>query len=1058
MAKRKEPVANGSNGPALLPGARSRRRSGLFLRRFLADEADKVLYRTKTRDEAHEIVKRWADLEAKGHLAKKETALDAAFLQEVFGDALGYRSHTESPEDYQRERNFTVDKVGVADGALGNFRSGVEVSPLAVIELKDAGVNLDRDRSGGRTPVQQLWGYLNALPDCPWGILSNFVTIRLYHRSKGSQDYEKFTLQELRGEKRFAEFYCIFERGGLVRSWAGRPLRAVELLQRTEDRQREVGDELYDYYGSQRLRLIEHLIHKQGHNLETAIYVAQRILDRIIFVAFCEDRDLLREKTIDEVYRTVPPFAKVINPRWRNFLLLFRAMDKGHRDMPYLETGFNGGLFKEDPKIDDLQLDDDWTEFFKRVGDYDFRDEVNVDVLGHLFEKSVAEIEKLRTGGLFGLVGEGPGDAGSPAMKKSAERKRFGTYYTPPEFTELIVRETVGEAIRERLEAVRSARGLNAEEIESEKPSDELAAYWRDCLAALRTIKVCDPACGSGAFLIAAYDALEAAYHEVVDRLIFHDGPDADELADDVPDMILADNLYGADVSQQAVEIAQLALWLRSAQRGRRLADLSQNVVWKNSLVTDPAVHEHAMQWERQFPEVFARAGNPGFDCVVGNPPWERMKLQEREFFAISAPKIAGAVSAASRRKLIAELETANPELFSLYQAAKTSAENTLAHVRQSGNFPLTAKGDVNTYMVFTELARRIVAPRGRVGLLVPSGIATDHTTREFFGRLMQSQSLIRLYDFENKAPFFPDVHRAFKFSVLVFGGAEVKTPAADFAFFLHDFEELDDAKRHIPLSVKDMALMNPNTRTCPVFRSRRDAELTKAVYHRVPILIDKNRKQGGNPWGIKFVRMFDQTNDAELFLDREQLMELGAKQQGNRWKKGRRAFLPLYEAKMVQAYDHRAAGVVIEKSNWMRQGQTEPTTPVFHQNPEFVVQPRWWVEEKAVVNALGKHIADGFMGFKDITSPTNQRTMIAAAIPWSAVTNHFPLIMTDVSARLRLCLLANLNSHILDYVARQKIGGVTLNFFIVEQFPMFPPDRYSERCPWDKRWTLERW
>ncbi|MBU4271850.1 MAG: hypothetical protein KKA28_08325, partial [Planctomycetes bacterium] len=117
MAKRKEPVANGSNGPALLPGARSRRRSGLFLRRFLADEADKVLYRTKTRDEAHEIVKRWADLEAKGHLAKKETALDAAFLQEVFGDALGYRSHTESPEDYQRERNFTVDKVGVADGA-----------------------------------------------------------------------------------------------------------------------------------------------------------------------------------------------------------------------------------------------------------------------------------------------------------------------------------------------------------------------------------------------------------------------------------------------------------------------------------------------------------------------------------------------------------------------------------------------------------------------------------------------------------------------------------------------------------------------------------------------------------------------------------------------------------------------------------------------------------------------------------------------------------------------------------------------------------------------------
>ena len=271
------------------------------------------------------------------------------------------------------------------------------------MELKDSGVNLDRDRFNGRTAVQQCWDYLNALPDCPWGIVSNFVTFRLYHRAKGSQAYEEFSLQELRGDQRFAEFYCIFERGGLVYSWAGRPLRAVELLERTENRQREVDDKLYDEYSSERRRLIEHLHYKLGNDLETSIYIAQRILDRIIFVAFCEDRDLLREKTLKSVYSTVPPFAKATNPRWRNFLELFRAMDQGHKNMPYLEVGFNGGLFKEDPRIDDLQLDDDWTEFFKHVGDYDFRDEVNVEVLGHLFEKSVAEIEKLRTGGLYAL-------------------------------------------------------------------------------------------------------------------------------------------------------------------------------------------------------------------------------------------------------------------------------------------------------------------------------------------------------------------------------------------------------------------------------------------------------------------------------------------------------------------------------------------------------------------------------------------------------------------------------------------------------------------------------
>ncbi len=285
-----------------------------------------------------------------------------------------------------------------------------------------------------------------------------------------------------------------------------------------------------------------------------------------------------------------------------------------------------------------------------------------------------------------------------------------------------------------------------------------------------------------------------------------------------------------------------------------------------------------------------------------------------------------------------------------------------------------------------------------------------------------------------------------------------MKTPKADFAFFLHDVDELEDKKRHIRLSGKDMALLNPNTHTCPVFRSRRDAELTKAIYSRVPVLVDRTRKKGGNPWGVKFVRMFDQTNDAGLFLDGEELAKRGAKQDGNRWKKGRQVFLPLYEAKMVQAYDHRAAGVIIEKANWMRQGQTEPTSPVFHQNPEFVVQPRWWVEEKAVISVIGEETPEGFIGFKDVTSPTNQRTMIAAAIPWSAVTNHFPLIVTNVAQRLRLCLLADLNSHVLDYVARQKIGGVTLNFFLVEQFPMFPPDHYTERCPWDKRQTLEKW
>ena len=203
---------------------------------------------------------------------------------------------------------------------------------------------------------------------------------------------------------------------------------------------------------------------------------------------------------------------------------------------------------------------------------------------------------------------------------------------------------------------------------------------------------------------------------------------------------------------------------------------------------------------------------------------------------------------------------------------------------------------------------------------------------------------------------------------------------------------------------------------------------------------------------------MFHQTNDAALFHPPSKLKKMGFDLQGNRWVKKKRTFLPLYEAKMVQAYDHRAASVVIRAGNWVRQGQTEETSLVDHQNPEFVAQPRWWVEDKEVQNTLKMDEKWGFIGFKDITSPTNQRTMIAAALPWCGATNHFVLIKTEMSPRLELCLLANLNSLALDYLTRQKIGGVTLNFFIVEQLPVFPPDRFSERCPWNKRQTLEKW
>ncbi len=1035
----------------------ARRRRALFLPKFVDEAYQQAHYIHDRAAPVHEVLSKWADMEMAGRLEVKETSLDAEFLREVFG-ALGFTGQTDG-DRFTLDRQFTVQGVGQADGALGAFPLGSGKQPIAVIELK--GAKVDLDHAPGRTPVRQLWDYLDYLPDCKWGILSNFTTIRLYHRDKTPLAYEEFTLQDLKNnEVELRRFLCLFERGAFLQSAHKQPPRLDGLLNNSAKRQRTVGDDLYEAYHRHRLRLIDHLHREQDKPLDIAIRVTQKLLDRIIFIAFCEDRGLIPPETLAKAYKDIPPFPKATNPRWQNFLGLFAALDKG------LPSGgidaFNGGLFAPDPEVDDLNLTDDWIMFFHEVGRYDFQHEVNVDVLGHLFERSITELERLRMGGLFAVErAKEEVDTPAPRMKKSAQRKRGGVYYTPPELTGLIVERTVGALARERRAALAKAHGIDTDS-EFEPKDKKALAFWRAAFEDLRAIRVLDPACGSGAFLIRAYDELEALYAEVVEAIAGLDElPESRALAETIPDTILAHNLYGVDLSADAVEITQLALWIRSAREKKTLSNLSKNIIVGDSLIDDSAVSERAMKWAEAVPAVLGAdvpEDRRGFECVVGNPPWERMKLQEREFFAMPAPDIASAVSAATRRKKIEKLRTGKPGLFERYEAAQRKAEAALNYARKSGRYPLTGKGDINLYALFAELATGLVAPKGVVGLLVPSGIATDNSTRRYFDSLIKSKRLSTLFDFENREKLFPDVDGRFKFSALIFGGTQRTSESVDFLFFAHRAHDVGDDKRHIALTAKDIALVNPNTKTCPIFRSRRDADLTKAIYRRVPVLWDRTRKHGGNPWGVDFFTMFHQTNDAELFKEGKALKKQGCTLDGARWVKGKKEYLPLYEAKMVQAYDHRAASVVVAEGNWVRQGQTEDTSDAQHQNPEFVALPRWWVDRAEVEKRLGEKTPGYFIGFKDITSPTNTRTMIASAIPPSGVTNHFPLLRPSTDARLSACLLGNLNSFVLDYATRQKIGGITLNFFIVEQLPILAPDRYEEPCPWSKKERLIDW
>jgi len=447
------------------------------------------------------------------------------------------------------------------------------------------------------------------------------------------------------------------------------------------------------------------------------------------------------------------------------------------------------------------------------------------------------------------------------------------------------------------------------------------------------------------------------------------------------------------------------------------------------------AAKHRFFHWHLEFPEVFvARPSGWGFNCVLGNPPWERIKLQEKEFFAKKDPEIATAPNAAARKQLIAGLPETNPGLWAEFMEAKRTSESESHFIRASDRYPLSAIGDINTYQIFAGLARELISEQGRAGIIIPSGIATDDSNKKFFSDLTDKRALVSLYDFENREGIFPAVHRSYKFCLLTVGGTNVAPGGADFAFFLTNVTQLKEDDRHFSLSAEDIALLNPNTRTCPIFRSKRDAEITKAIYRRVPVLIDESKGEDGNPWGIRFATMFHMANDSRLFRTREQLEAEGWKLEGNAFVKDGERYLPLYEAKMTQPYDHRAADIVISKTASIRQGQPESLALEEHVNPNRYPFPRYWVSERDVNKLVGN--TEWLLGFTNVTSPTNERSMLPCFLPKVAVGHSMPLILAQDNSRL-IVLGACLASFIFDYIGRQKLGGINYTFFIVKQIPV---------------------
>jgi hypothetical protein len=456
--------------------------------------------------------------------------------------------------------------------------------------------------------------------------------------------------------------------------------------------------------------------------------------------------------------------------------------------------------------------------------------------------------------------------------------------------------------------------------------------------------------------------------------------------------------------------------------------------------------------WSVEFPDVFEQTSllgfspqedalkrNNGFDCVLGNPPWERIKLQEKEFFAAKDADIANAQNKAAREKLIKLLSQNNPKLLQQFEDAKHDADAQSKFIRESGRFPLTAVGDINTYAVFAETTRKLISVNGRVGIIVPTGIATDNTTKDFFGDLIKTQSLASLTGLENEAFIFSEVHHAFKFCMLVITGKNSKIESTDFTFFCRYFKDVDNEKRHFSLSSNEIALINPNTLTCPIFRTRQDAELTKKIYQYLPVL--ENEATGVNPWGISFMRMFDMANDSSLFKS----CCASAPNEDVLKHNNERELLPLYEAKMFHQFDHRYSTYENATQANLNAGILPQTTPEMKQDFDFTVTPRYWVDKKEVENKLVNWKKEWLLSFRDITNSTSERTAIFSILPRVGLGNTSPIVFIDNKYISNICcLVANFISLIFDFVTRQKVGGTHLTYFYIKQLPIIPPEWYT--------------
>ncbi|MFN0051663.1 MAG: Eco57I restriction-modification methylase domain-containing protein [Planctomycetales bacterium] len=600
-------------------------------------------------------VERWAELlnSTQGD-SLKETELLPDFFTLLFCDLLGYTRPVDGGDRYTLSREQHVEVDGkFADAVLGRFTADKK-DYIVAVEGKGPRDPLDVPFAGRRmSAVDQGYRYAINLK-CDWMVVTSMRQTRLYSKGADQRTYESFDIDRLANDEGQLKKLVFLLGAERVVPAAGR-CHLYDLHAASEKVGRDLTKQFYVRYGDMRQDALDHLCRANpAVPREQLLSCTQKLLDRVLFCAFCEDRGLLPADSIRKAWEHRDPYHP--RPIWENFRGLFRAIDQGNTNLNI--PAYNGGLFAPNTLLDGLNVPDAVCTCFRDLAEYDYRpayqvaltatpaietrgpatnaspaanDEralIDVDILGHIFEQSITDLELLRNE-LEGL---------SPALgkeKHKTRRKKEGAFYTPAFITRYIVEQTLGGVLADRFERLRETHvqrttGTAAKSLADprvydldaiNKPQREtLVKFWEAWQDELATIRVLDPACGSGAFLIEAFDQLHAAYQVVNDRI--------EELRGhrtlfDLDRQILQNNLYGVDLNAEAIEICRLSLWIKTAQRGKVLTSLDHSICEGNSVVSDPAVHPKAFDWHAAFPEVFA---NGGFDIVVGNPPYIRQE------------------------------------------------------------------------------------------------------------------------------------------------------------------------------------------------------------------------------------------------------------------------------------------------------------------------------------------------------------------------------------------------------------------------------------------------